>query len=527
MPNDQASWDELTRLATQAQLPGPALRAADPENTLQVTAAGITADLRKQGIDGTVLKALVDLAQSAGLPEARRAMLAGEAINNTEDRAVLHTALRADEAALQRRMGAAGDLWSTLCQQRRQEEAFVRAVRDGHWRGYTGQAISTVVHIGIGGSHLGPELIVDALHRPGPADLAVRFLSNIDGNNLARVVVDLDPARTLFIIASKSFTTQETAVNAASVRAWFLERTGSVDAIAKHFVAISNNLEAAGEFGIPPENLFAMGEWVGGRYSLWSAVGLPIALALGWEAFEALLGGAGAMDEHFETAPVASNLPVLLALVGVWNSSLRGCHSHVLLPYDDRLRLLPDYLQQLDMESNGKGTRKDGTPVTTATGAMLWGGRGTNGQHAFHQLLHQGTQSYSADFIICRDPAHAYAHHHQYLNANALAQSEAMAMGRTHDDPHRVVPGDRPSTTLVLPALTPATLGALLAAYEHKVFSQGVLWGINSFDQWGVELGKVLAGPIHAALTAPGADAASVSPATAGLIHLLQNGDPT
>jgi glucose-6-phosphate isomerase len=522
MASHTATWDALNKLAQAPDTAGPAARAAAVDNDLAVSAAGVHADLRKQGIDPQVLQALVALAEAAQLPQARAAMFAGEPINNTEQRAVLHTALRATPDALKRRMANADAMIATLSEQRERESAFVSAVREGRWRGYQGQAIQTIVNIGIGGSHLGPELVVDALHRSGPSELQIEFLSNIDGNNIDRVLRGLNPATTLFVIASKSFTTQETAVNAQSVRAWFLERTGDPDAIAKHFVAVSNNLEAAAAFGIPADNLFAMGEWVGGRYSLWSAVGLPIALALGWEGFAALLAGAGAMDEHFETAPLARNLPVLLALAGVWNSSCHGRASHVLLPYDDRLRLLPDYLQQLDMESNGKRTQKDGQPVAGTTGAMLWGGRGTNGQHAFHQLLHQGTQDYSADFILCRTPAHRYSHHHSYLNANALAQSQAMADGRQHEDPHRAVPGNRPNTTIVLEQLNATTLGALLAAYEHKVFCQGVIWNINSFDQWGVELGKVLAGPIHQTLAAGGLDGdATHGPATAALIALL------
>lgn len=523
MPTGLDQWQALTTLAADPALPALSKMVAAPYPQLLCSAAGISADFRKQRINGAVLDALLALAERCELESARAAMVTGALLNNTEQRAVLHTAARASAADLARRFPQRQDIQNAVLDSRRALATFTEDVRSGRWRGIDGRAIECVVNIGIGGSHLGPELAVAALAAQGADSLEVRFLSNIDGDNAQRVLAGLNPATTLFVIASKSFGTQETAANARAARSWFLERTGSVAGIERHFVAVTNNIEAAAAFGIPSANLFAMGDWIGGRYSLWSAVGLAVALAIGWQRFAALLEGAAAMDTHFLETPLQDNLPVLMALCGIWNTNFLGCDSHAVLPYDDRLRLLPDYLQQLEMESNGKRTRKDGTPVTAATGPMLWGGRGTNGQHAFHQLLHQGTRAYSADFVLCTRPDHSLADHHRLLAANAMAQSQAMAVGRDHDDPHRAVPGNHPSTTLLLEAMTPATFGALLALYEHKVFCQGVIWHINSFDQWGVELGKDLAKPIEAALAgaAPIAQGEPQDAATQGLIDLF------
>ncbi|MFK7913727.1 MAG: glucose-6-phosphate isomerase [Pseudomonadales bacterium] len=531
MPANLPQWQSLSKLAADPQLPALAALVQAPAPRLLCSAASITADFRKQRITETVLNTLLELARACELESARAALFGGAALNNTENRAVLHTAARASAADLERRLGAASDVGAAVVDGRSAVAEFTEAVRGGHWRGLDGRAIDTVINIGIGGSHLGPELAFTALAGACSDALDVQFLSNIDGDNAQRLLAQANPATTLFVIASKSFGTQETAVNAAAARSWFLERTGSLQGIEKHFVAVTNNLEAAAQFGIPAANLFGMGDWIGGRYSLWSAVGLAVALGIGWPRFAALLDGAAAMDTHFLEAPLEHNMPVLLALAGIWNTNFLGCDSHAVLPYDDRLRLLPDYLQQLEMESNGKRTRTDGTPVTTSTGPMLWGGRGTNGQHAFHQLLHQGTRQFSADFILCRAPDHDRDEHHRLLAANAMAQSQAMAIGRSHQDPHRAVPGNRPNTTLLLESLTPHALGALLALYEHKVFCQGIIWHINSFDQWGVELGKDLAKPIHAALAqgetqqgsaATGAaNAADQDAATKGLIDLF------
>ncbi len=524
MPTAHPQWQVLHSLAADSNLPTLAELVLQPRPQLVRAAAGLTADLQKQRINEQVLTALIELADASGLEQAKADLFAGEKINRSENRAVGHTALRTPQALLSQRL-AAGSANSLRAEQvsaevhssRQAMATFTNAVVNGQWRGITGQTIDTVINIGIGGSHLGPELAISAL--AGANGLPVRFLSNVDGDNLQRCLTNANPARTLFIIASKSFSTQETAVNAQAARSWFLERTGSLAGIEQHFVAVTNNLDAAAKFGIPASNLFSMSDWVGGRYSLWSAVGLAIALGIGWSQFQRLLAGAAAMDEHFLRAEPVANIPVLMALAGIWNTNFLGCETLAILPYDDRLRLLPDFLQQLEMESNGKRVRQDGSVVDYHTSPIIWGGRGTNGQHAFHQLLHQGTRRFCADFVLCREASHGHGRHHQTLLANALAQSQALASGRQHDDSHRVVPGGNPSTTLVLDRLAPENLGALLAAYEHKVFCQGVIWHINSFDQWGVELGKELAGPIQAELA--GSESHDQDAATRALIDLL------
>jgi glucose-6-phosphate isomerase len=398
--------------------------------------------------------------------------------------------------------------------------ALACAVREGVWLGHTGRSISHVVHIGIGGSHLGPELVVAALGRDARAP-EVRFVANIDGNALTCALAGLDPARTLFIVVSKSFTTLETRENAKSARSWFLERTGDPQAIARHFLAVTANVAAAVEFGISEENVYPMWDWVGGRFSLWSAVGLPIVLACGPERFAGLLQGAHDLDRHFLTTPPGSNVPLLMALIGIWNYNFLGAATQVVLPYDERLKYLPDYLQQLEMESNGKSVHADGTPVGVHTMPVVWGGVGTNGQHAFHQLLHQGTRSFAADFVLTAHGGHVLADHHRWLVANGLAQSQAMLLGHDDEDPHRRVPGAKPTTTILLDELSPYALGALLATYEHKVFCQGVIWNINSFDQWGVELGKRLAVPIHAQLS--GRSALLQDASTRGLVGRIRS----
>ena len=477
-------------------------------------------DLSKQRVNVEVINSLVALARVLDVPGAFAGLMDGAIVNTTERRAALHTALRSPYGS---RPTAVRDVVETELV--RMLDCIER-VRDGRWRGFTGRAIRDVVHIGIGGSHLGPELVVEALAAYRTSTLNFRFLANVDGDAIDSALDALNPETTLFIVASKSFGTTETRVNASSVRCWFLERTGRIDAIQQHFVAITSNTAGAEDFGIPPENRFTMWDWVGGRYSLWSAVGFPIALAIGAKAFRDLLAGAHAMDTHTKTTPLEHNLPVMLALVGIWNFNLLGAQSHAVLTYDRRLRLLPSYLQQLEMESNGKSTRVDGSTVDLQTMPVLWGGEETNAQHAFHQQLHQGNRAFSADFIACRTPAHRHAEHHRWLLANMLAQSEALLRGRRIDDndvalaAQRSLAGNRPSTTILLDALTPSSLGALLALYEHKTFCQGIIWQINPFDQWGVELGKVMSETIHAELSS--GRSSPHDPSTQGMINLVR-----
>jgi glucose-6-phosphate isomerase len=388
-------------------------------------------------------------------------------------------------------------------------------VRSGEWKGFKGETICDVVNIGIGGSNLGPKMVCTALGAYGSNDLRVHFVSNVDGTHLLETLHDLDPARTLFIVASKTFTTQETMTNAGSARDWLLAAARDPAAVAKHFVAVSTNAELVAAFGIDTQNMFGFWDWVGGRYSLWSAIGLPIALAVGYDRFIELLDGAFAMDEHFRTAPLSANMPAILGLIGLWYANFGGARTHAVLPYDQYLRLLPAYLQQGDMESNGKSVARDGTALDYTTGPVVWGEPGTDGQHAFFQLIHQGTQMIPADFIGAIKSHNEMGDHHPKLMANFFAQTEALMRGRTTDEAleemraagvdeeraqllarHRTFPGNRPTNSLMMERLTPYTLGALIALYEHRIFVQGVVWGINSFDQWGVELGKQLAGVI-------------------------------
>ncbi|MDX8401573.1 MAG: glucose-6-phosphate isomerase, partial [Mariprofundaceae bacterium] len=413
---------------------------------------------------------------------------------------------------------------------------FVEQVRSGKWRGRDGRAITDVVNIGIGGSDLGPAMVCEAL-APYAGRVRVHFVSNVDGAHLGSTLAGLDPATTLFVVVSKTFTTQETLANATSARAWLLDGGGSEADVARHFVAVSTNEAAVRAFGIDPVNMFGFWDWVGGRYSLWSAVGLSIALDVGMDRFEELLAGAHAMDEHFRTAPLEDNLPVILAMLGIWHVDFLGAASHAVLPYDQSLRLLPAWLQQLDMESNGKRVTRDGRPVDYPTGPVVWGEPGTNGQHAFFQLLHQGTHRVPCDFIAPARSHWPMGEHHRMLISNFLAQTEALMLGRTEDEaraemeaegmdaarieallPHRVFPGDRPSNTILLRKLTPRTLGMLLALYEHKVYAQSLVWDINAFDQWGVELGKQLARRILPEL-AYGAEPVGHDASTRGLIR--------
>lgn len=470
-------------------------------------------DYSRNRITTRTLALLQDLARDAALESWIARLFAGEAVNNTEGRSALYVALRnrANTPILVGGRDVMHEVNGVLARMR----DFVEAVRDGSWTGHGGGTIADVVAIGIGGSSLGPRLAVEALApyaRRGPR---LHFVANVDGAEIASVLAGLDPARTLFVVTSKTFTTQETLANARTARDWYLERGGAEAALDRHFVAISTNAAKIAEFGLDPDRAFAMWDWVGGRYSLWSAVGLPIALAVGFDRFVELLEGAHEMDTHFREAPPAASMPVILALLGVWYGGFFGAASHAILPYDRRLALLPGFLQQLDMESNGKGVTRDGAPVEHPTGPIVWGGVGTDGQHAFFQLLHQGGRLVPADFIAAVEPHHHLPEHHRMLLANCLAQGEAFMRGRTLVEakadlaaagasdaeqarlaPHMVCPGNQPSNTILMQRLDPRALGALLALYEHKVFVQAVLWRINPFDQYGVELGKKLAASI-------------------------------
>lgn len=484
-------------------------------------AAGIFLDFSKNKFTQKTLKNLIMLAASADLEDARERMFIGEKINVTEDRAVLHTALR-DFSNRALEVGGE-DISISVRAEREKMRVFSQSLISGETKGFTGAPLDTVVNIGIGGSDLGPQMVVEALRPYWLKGRRCFFVTNVDGQHLADTLTQLDPERTLFIIASKTFTTQETMTNAASAREWFLNRGGSEADIAKHFVALSTNAPAVEAFGIDRENMFVFWDWVGGRYSLWSAIGLSIALQVGFNNFEKLLRGAYDMDEHFRTAPLGENMPALLALIGVWNRNFMDCGVHAILPYDQHLNRFPAYLQQADMESNGKSRTIEGAMAPCATGPVVFGEPGTNGQHAFYQLMHQGTDVMSADFIAPALSQTPLGDHHEKLLANFLAQTEALMCGKSEQDvreeltdegrtpqeidrlaSHKVFPGDRPTNSILMEKLTPESLGALIALYEHKIFCQGVIWGINSFDQWGVELGKVLAKAVLLELAAIG-----------------------
>lgn len=496
-PTTTHAWRRLAQVAQNVRKQPIADLIADPSRNaqLQLNLAGLHFDFSKQWVTKPALNALFDLAAECQVMSKAQAMFAGEPVNFTENRAALHTLLRQPSNT------PGLEAVQSVRSAQRQMSDFTTAVRTGQWRGCSGKPINDIVHIGIGGSHLGPALVVQALAASPSPRLNAHFVANIDAHALFSILARLDPETTLFIIASKSFTTLETRINAQSARSWFLERTARPDAIAQHFVAVSTNEAEAGRFGIPRENLFPLWDWVGGRYSLWSPVGLPIALTLGMDTFNALLAGAREVDDHFLDASPSENVPLLCALLATWNNNFLGAATLAVLCYDERLALLPEYLQQLEMESNGKRVNRAGEVVDHHTMGVLWGGLGTRGQHAYHQLLHQGTRAYAADFMLVgRDDRGAHEHH-RWLLANALGQSQAMAIGQTSAaEPHKDVPGNHPTSTIVLDALAPRQIGALLAVYEHKVFCQGAIWDINSFDQWGVELGKRLAEPIYARL---------------------------
>jgi glucose-6-phosphate isomerase len=488
------------------------LFAADPGRgeALTCEAGDLYLDWSKNRVTAETIRLLVALAERAGLRERIAAMFAGERINVTEDRAVLHVALRAPEGSsiLVDGHDVVPEVHAVLARMR----GFAEEVRSGRWLGHTGRPIRNVVNLGIGGSDLGPAMAYEALRAWSDRSRTFRFVSNVDGADIAEATRDLDPAETLFIVCSKTFTTIETLTNARTARAWLLDALGDQAAVGRHFVAVSTNAAKVAEFGIDPANMFEFWDWVGGRYSYPSAIGLSLMVAIGPDRFDQLLAGFHAMDEHFRTtAPLERNLPVLLGLLGVWYIDFFGAETHAVLPYSQYLARFPAYLQQLDMESNGKSVTLDGSPVAAPTGPVVWGQPGTNGQHAFYQLIHQGTRLVPCDFIgVCR-PAEAVGGHHDLLMANFFAQTEALAFGKSREQveaegvapdlaPHRTFPGNRPTSTILTPELTPAVLGQLTALYEHKVFTQGVIWDVNSFDQWGVELGKVLATRIAAEL---------------------------
>jgi len=466
---------------------------------MHVEGAGWFLDYAKHRVTDETLQLLAGVAESAGLRDRIDAMFRGEHINVTEDRAVLHVDLRMPASASLVVDGV--DVVAEVQRVLAKMSAFADAVRGGEWRGHTGRQVRNVVNIGIGGSDLGPAMAYDALRAYSRRDMRFRFVSNVDGADLVEALHGLDAAETLFVVSSKTFTTLETLTNARAAREWLLGALGGdVAAVSRHFVAVSTNAEQVSEFGIDAANMFAFWDWVGGRYSMWSAIGLSVMLAIGPEHFGDLLAGAHAMDEHFRTAPFAANLPVIMGLLGCWYRDFLDAQTQAVVPYAQALVKLPSYLQQLEMESNGKQVRADGSVVTTHTGEIVWGTVGTNGQHAYFQLLHQGTATVPVDFIgfYHPQPGLALGDQQDLLMANLFAQAEALAFGT--DDPglpaYRVMPGNRPSSTLTAAQLTPFALGALVAAYEHKVMTLGTIWGIDSFDQWGVELGKVLAGRI-------------------------------
>ena len=480
---------------------------------MTLTAGGLFLDFSKNFLTKETLSLLLELAKECDLEKIRDRMFVGDKINTAEHRAVLHTALWAPryEKVLVDGKNIIPDIQAVLDQMRR----FSEKIHSGEWKGFTGKPITDIVNIGIGGSDVGPRMVCQAMRPFHIKELNVHFVANVDGHDLDMVLNRVRPETTLFIIASKTFTTLETMLNAHSARSWFLNH-GTIRDIQKHFVAISTNREAVEKFGIHHDNLFPFWDWVGGRYSVWSAIGLPVVLAIGYNHFTEFLAGAHAMDVHFRYAPLASNMPVLLGLTGIWNRNFLGCTSVSVAPYLQDLVSFPRYLQQLEMESNGKQVQKNGEPVTYGSCPVIWGNVGTNGQHAYFQLLHQGTEIIPVDFIVALSPHHTLAKHHSALLANCFAQSEALMKGKTADQvrtdleasgmspqeietqiPQRTFPGNRPSNTILMNVLRPETLGALMALYEHKTFVQGVIWNINSFDQWGVELGKVLAQTIQ------------------------------
>ena len=497
----------------------------------------ILVDCSKNRITRETLDLLFELAEEAGLTEAIESMFTGEKINETEERAVLHVALRNRENTPILVDGQ--DVMAEVNAVLDRMAAFSRKVRSGHWKGYTGKEISDIVNIGIGGSDLGPVMVTECL-KPYSDKLAVHFVSNVDGTHISETLRLLNPETTLFMIASKTFTTQETMTNAHTARQWFLNRAGDTAHVARHFAALSTNIEKVEEFGIDRENMFVFWDWVGGRYSLWSAIGLSIACAIGFEKFTELLQGANDMDRHFRDAPFEKNIPVVMALIGIWYNNFFGAQTEVILPYDQYMHRFPAYFQQGNMESNGKSVDRKGRRVGYQTGPIIWGEPGTNGQHAFYQLIHQGTKLIPADFLAPAISHNPIGRHHDILLSNFFAQTEALMRGKTREEvtaelrkagksdeeieklaPHKVFAGNKPTNSILFKKLTPRTLGRLIAMYEHKIFVQGVIWNIFSFDQWGVELGKQLAGKILPELEGE-APVASHDSSTNGLINAFK-----
>jgi glucose-6-phosphate isomerase len=497
----------------------------------------ILVDCSKNRITGETLELLFELAEEAGLAEAIESMFTGEKINETEERAVLHVALRNRENTPIFVDGQ--DVMSEVNAVLDRMAAFSHKLRSGQWKGYTGKEISDIVNIGIGGSDLGPVMVTECL-KPYSDKLAVHFVSNVDGTHISETLRHLNPETTLFMIASKTFTTQETMTNAHTARQWFLNRAGDTAHVARHFAALSTNIEKVEEFGIDRENMFVFWDWVGGRYSLWSAIGLSIACAIGFENFTELLQGASDMDRHFRDAPFDKNIPVVMALIGIWYNNFFGAQTEVILPYDQYMHRFPAYFQQGNMESNGKSVDRRGLRVGYQTGPIIWGEPGTNGQHAFYQLIHQGTKLIPADFLAPAVSHNPIGRHHDILLSNFFAQTEALMRGKTREEvaaelrkagksdeeiekltPHKVFAGNKPTNSILFKKLTPRTLGRLIAMYEHKIFVQGVIWNIFSFDQWGVELGKQLAGQILPELEGE-APVASHDSSTNGLINAFK-----
>ena len=536
------AWQALQQ--HRAEMVGFSMREAFAADTrryqrFSLDSCGLLLDYSKNLIDERSLELLIQLAEQAGLQESIANLFNGEQVNASEGRAALHTALR---SPIGRRLLVDGhDIIPEVHRVLNQVTELVSRIHSGLWRGYSEKPIKEVVNIGIGGSFLGPQLVSEALRPFTQRGVRCHYLANIDGSEFRELTARLNPETTLFIVSSKSFGTLETLKNTLAARDWYLAMGGPEEELHRHFIAVTSNRKAAIEFGIGEENIFPMWDWVGGRYSLWSAIGLPIALAIGVSNFKELLAGAYAMDQHFTQAPLAENMPVLMALLGIWYTNFWGAQSHAILPYDHYLRNFTKHLQQLDMESNGKSVRQDGSELNIATGPIIWGGVGCNGQHAYHQLLHQGTLLIPADFIVPVSSYNPVADHHQWLFANCLSQSQALMLGKSHAEaeaelraqglseaevqrlaPHKVVPGNRPSNTLVLERVSPGRLGALIALYEHKVFVQSVIWGINAFDQWGVELGKELGKGVYSRMV--GSDLSGAEDAsTQGLIDFFRS----
>jgi glucose-6-phosphate isomerase len=537
------AWQAL--LAHKPKIEAASMRdlfAKDPERFTKMSreACGVFVDYSKHRASTETLGLLFELARQAKLEDWRDKMFSGAKINGTEDRAVLHVALRNRD---NHPIDVDGkDVMPEVNAVLAKMRDFTERLRDGRWKGHTGQTITDVVNIGIGGSDLGPVMVTEALRPYWKPGLRAHFVSNIDGTHLAETVKDLDPARTLFIVASKTFTTQETITNATSARDWLLAKLGDKSAVAKHFVALSTNAKAVSAFGIDTANMFEFWDWVGGRYSLWSAIGLSIACVIGMDQFEELLAGGHDMDTHFKTAPLTENLPVIMALLGVWYCNFWDAQTHAILPYDQYMHRFAAYFQQGDMESNGKGVDRSGQRCDYTTGPIIWGEPGTNGQHAFYQLIHQGTRVIPCDFIAPVETYNKLGHHHEILLANFFAQPEALMRGKTPDEvraelaslpaekrealvPHKTFTGNRPTTSIMVQKITPRTLGSLIALYEHKIFTQGIVWNIYSFDQWGVELGKQLAQKILPEL-AGDAKVTTHDSSTNGLINFYKSRRP-